>query len=893
VGRSCTVATHAHATTASTIDRNDVEAGLGGTIIENRRTSCLATGASLARAKGHLHMKVNRRVVMTRSRTTLGGGLALVVVTAITTSATAQPRLPGSAGVPTPGRSLAANDQASAIATNPANLGNLVSPELRWTWVRTRDGSPDPGRGHAFDLAVNLPGHSGTGLRLDFVRPNDAATAPASNYTWLTWAFGWAPTRAWSAGFAVRHAYSADPAFDGPTGISLATTSRPSPYLAIAIVGRDLNAPGAHAGPGLGRGVDVAVAVRPLGRRGLEIGVEDQYVDATGAWLPRATVGVDVPYVGRVRADVTTSDPTLSGPLAYAATAGVEIGFGTATVEAGGIFGSQVGGAAGAGFYMGASLTGHHEPGVPEGAYALKIIVEQTPSARKHVALLRQLWSLSQDRELRAVALMLKAEPADSLAHAEELGDAVRMLRASGKKVVCHLEDAQVRALYLCAQADRVVMNPAGVVRFAGLKMQYQFYATLLEKLGIHAQFVRIGAHKSAPESFTRDGASDVARADHIDLLLELESVFYDDFSGGRRIAREKLAETFAHGPFVAREAVDAHLVDGTAFDDELGHVVDEAVGHHVKLRDEPRPPPAPVRFGAQRTVAIVYVEGDMIDGKSRDVPLIGTRLVGSYTIAKTLKEVREDPSIAAVVMRVESPGGSSLAADLMWREAVLTAKVKPLIVSMGTYAASGGYYIASAGDVIYANPLSITGSIGIFYGKADASELFKKIGVTTETYKTSPRADGESMYRPYTDDELRELQLKVQQLYGVFLDRVAQGRHMSRAAVDEVGQGRVWTGRQAQARHLVDRLGGLREALDEARRAARLPYDAPIRELPVPESSLLDVALQIAGVRADTSIEALIPGQFLDVARAVLPFTIYDGDQSLARMELVPIGAP
>jgi protease-4 len=166
-----------------------------------------------------------------------------------------------------------------------------------------------------------------------------------------------------------------------------------------------------------------------------------------------------------------------------------------------------------------------------------------------------------------------------------------------------------------------------------------------------------------------------------------------------------------------------------------------------------------------------------MVDGKSRDIPLIDTRLVGSYTIAKALKTARDDARVGAVVMRIESPGGSSLAADVIWREVVLTNKVKPVIVSMGTSAASGGYYIASAGRSIYANPLTITGSIGIFYGKADVSELFAKIGVNTETYKTSPRADGESIYRPYTEDELTELQKKVRQLYEIFLDRVAEGR--------------------------------------------------------------------------------------------------------------------
>src|SRR5262249_22599530 len=161
--------------------------------------------------------------------------------------------------------------------------------------------------------------------------------------------------------------------------------------------------------------------------------------------------------------------------------------------------------------------------------------------------------------------------------------------------------------------------------------------------------------------------------------------------------------------------------------------------------------------------------------------------------------------------------------------------------------------------------PLTVTGSIGIFYGKAEVSELIKKIGVTVETYETTPRADGESIYRPYTDDEIRELEKKVKQLYDVFIDRVAEGRKMSKEAVDAVGQGRVWTGRQAAARHLVDRLGGIRDALDQARALTGLPDDAPITELPVPESSLLDLALKLAGAsETDASALGILPSQLV-----------------------------
>jgi protease-4 len=244
------------------------------------------------------------------------------------------------------------------------------------------------------------------------------------------------------------------------------------------------------------------------------------------------------------------------------------------------------------------------------------------------------------------------------------------------------------------------------------------------------------------------------------------------------------------------------------------------------------------------------------------------------------------------VVLRIESPGGSSMAADVMWRELALLAKKKPLIVSMGSAAASGGYYIASAGHTIYALPLTLTGSIGVFYGKADLSGLLDRLGVNVETYKTAPRADAESLFRGFTDDERVELQRKIGQFYDVFLDRVAEGRGMTKADVDAVGQGRVWTGEQARDRKLVDKLGGLREALEAARTAAGLPKDAPIVELPEVKESLFDKALKLAGIgAAPGSIPATaLPGQVRDVARALAPMAIYGADVPMARAEWLPV---
>jgi protease-4 len=227
------------------------------------------------------------------------------------------------------------------------------------------------------------------------------------------------------------------------------------------------------------------------------------------------------------------------------------------------------------------------------------------------------------------------------------------------------------------------------------------------------------------------------------------------------------------------------------------------------------------------------------------------------------------------------------MAADVIWRQVQLTARIKPILVSMGSAAASGGYYIAAPATRVYANPLSITGSIGIFYGKADVSELLRKIGVSVEVYKTAPRADAESIFRPFTDDERVELERKVAQFYDMFLGRVAEGRRLTKQQVDLVGQGRVWTGEQAFHRKLVDEIGGMRQVLAEARKLADLSEDAPIVEMP-DESSLLGRLINAAG--AQTKEPTLLPPQMLEMARAVAPFAFHPSDKPLARIELTEI---
>ncbi|HKO49908.1 MAG TPA: S49 family peptidase, partial [Polyangiaceae bacterium] len=697
--------------------------------------------------------------------------------------------------LPALGRSAVSNDDSTALVVNPANLGFLPGGELRWTGMFLNEDATASYQGHAFALAFPIPFlNLATGLRLDIVSPPRAAAqlmfgADKGRYEWLTWGLAYRPSSAFSLGMSLQRSYSNQPSAHDLASWSLGVTSRPNDYFGFAVVGHNLNAPTTDGGGYLDRSYNFAIAIRPVRSRAVELGLEGQYVDhRNDYWVPKATLGVDVPELGRLRGDFSYSDPgNDAGRKQWLASASFAFNFngasGSGEVAGGSLFGDGLGAIAknkaqdNLGFEIAAKSFREHA-GAESPRFALRLRIEDTPNVRGHTALLRKLWDIA-DREptVAAVVLELRTAPASSMAHTQELRDALFHLRQAGKRVLCHLEDGDGSSLYLCSAADRILLNPAGGVRFAGLKSRFMYFGGLLEKLGIKADFVRIGEHKSAPESFMREDATDVARADHIDLLQQVEKNFTLDVSAGRHIDPVELRKRVAKGPFVASEAKFAGLVDGFAFDDQLEDEVSSLVGSPVRLLEDRRAPRAPEYFGANTGIAIIYVDGDMVDGRSKTIPLLGTRLVGSYTIAESLKQARENPKVGAVVLRVETGGGSAMAADVIYREIQLTTKVKPVIVSMGSAAASGGYYISAPGTRVFANPLSITGSIGIFYGKADVAELMRRIGVSVEMYKTAPRADAESIFRPFTPEEHSELKRKVAQFYDVFLTRVANGR--------------------------------------------------------------------------------------------------------------------
>ncbi len=798
-------------------------------------------------------------------------------VAALTLAATvAAGQVPARSGVPTPGKGVATVADSDAVVVNPAGLALVPGTELRLQWA---GGGERPDQGLALGASTPLVFGLSAAARADVVRP-----ASGPDRTWASGALSYAWSEHSAIGLSFGRSYADDRSFNHQWSLTAGAVWRPFSWLGGGLVARNLDAPRNGHGATLQRSLEAGLVVRPTGRRGLEIGLDALRFDDPDAISPRVTAAVVVPGLGRVRGEVTVDRS--GGGHATTGMLGLELGVGHWSVAGGGWAGSQPG------YFGGVALRDYRDDAIQD-RHVVRIRLEATPGDRAHVRLLRMLWQLADAPEVAGVVLQLKAEPASSGAHAEELGDAIRKLRSRGKKVLCHLDDRGGRSLHVCSQADRTLVLPVGGVRYAGAQGQYIYLGGLLQKLGVKAEFVRIAEHKTAPEQFTERGPTPAAEADHRETLTQFEATFLHDVGGGRRISVPELRERLARGPFSAEEARAAGLVDGVANDDELGLAMGELVGERLPMLPPEASPalerrPADV-MGHRDHVAVIYIDGDMVDGRSRSVPLVGNRLVGSYTVAAALQQARADDRVRAVVVRLETPGGSSTAAEALWREVYLTARVKPVIASMGSTAASAGYYVASAAGQIFASRTTLTGSIGIYYGKADVSALLNLLGLNVVTYRTAPRADADSLFRPFTDDERTAIGERIKRHYDVFVDRVSRGRKMSPDAVDAVARGKVWTGEQAHARHLVDRLGGLREALDEARRLGHLAPDSPVVELPAQPTDLLSTALSLAGLAQSAEPTPPVPPDVLRALRRLVPLTVYDADTPIARLDDLP----
>jgi protease-4 len=336
------------------------------------------------------------------------------------------------------------------------------------------------------------------------------------------------------------------------------------------------------------------------------------------------------------------------------------------------------------------------------------------------------------------------------------------------------------------------------------------------------------------------------------ELFDSLWDRWVDAVAAARHLSRDQLLALVDHGPYAAGDlAGDTRLVDAVAAPDKISELVIREIGEVLPVTTPAVDRPDRWQLPG---IAVIYVDGDITDGKSQSVPLIGETLAGADSLIAALSQARSDPRIGAIILRIDSPGGSAVASELIAREVFATRGVKPILCSLSNLAASGGYFVAAGCDTIFAEPMTITGSIGIFYGKFDINGLAGKLGITTDTYKRGKHADLESMFRPYTDEERAVLQGNLRYMYGRFVDAVAEGRGIQPDAVDAVGRGHVWSGTQAMPIKLIDRFGGLGDAIDEAKRRIGLAATdkVQLRELPDQPASLLGALGTLIGVSSE-----------------------------------------
>ncbi|MFZ5481073.1 MAG: signal peptide peptidase SppA [Myxococcota bacterium] len=399
----------------------------------------------------------------------------------------------------------------------------------------------------------------------------------------------------------------------------------------------------------------------------------------------------------------------------------------------------------------------------------------------------------------------------------QEIRDAIVAFSASGKPCYAYGDAYDNKAYFLASACSQIYLAPAGVMLVNGFSITTEYYAGTFEKVGVRANFEHVGDFKSAVEPFERPGPSEAASAAVDGLLDSLYGQMVAGIAAGRKLDPEVVRAIVDDPPITPEQALAAKLVDGLKYRDE---VRDGLAGEERTTLGEYRPDGGNP-FGGGKKIVVVHAEGSIISGESGN-PVFGGSFVGDRSFAEMLEDVRDDEDVVAVVLRVNSPGGSGLASDNMWRELQrVRTGGKPVVVSMGDYAASGGYYIATASDRIVAEPGTLTGSIGVFGGKLNFGGMFEKIGVTTHTWQRGQLAGLFSGTSDFSDAERAKFRSFLETFYETFLGRVAEGRKLSRDEVHAVAQGRVWTGEQALGHKLVDELGGLDVAIARARELA------------------------------------------------------------------------
>jgi protease-4 len=444
-------------------------------------------------------------------------------------------------------------------------------------------------------------------------------------------------------------------------------------------------------------------------------------------------------------------------------------------------------------------------------------------------------------------------------AKVQEVRDAIVDFRTSGKPIIAYLEQGAEQEFYLASACDKVFLMPTASLDLTGMATYELFLRGTLDKIGAYPDALHVGDYKTASNIYTETTYTPAHREMAESLNRDLYEQLVHGLAEGRHKSEDEIRALIDHGPFLPEDAVRAGLIDDVAYEDELDDKVQLASGKPRWLNESDYRHVALTSLGLNRgpRIAVLYAVGMISTGRSSDDT---AQVLGSDTIVEHLRKVRADDSIKAVVLRIDSPGGSAIASDVIWREVMLTREVKPVIASMSDVAASGGYYIAMPAHQIVAEPATLTGSIGVVMVKFVIDGTLDKLGLNMEQVTAGRYADMYSPVRPFTPEERTKVEAQMQATYDAFVEKAAAGRQTTPERIDAVAQGRVWTGKQAKELGLVDELGGLQRALALAKSRAKIDEDAEVELVIYPQrKSVFELMQAPFGAESSGALKALL----------------------------------
>ena len=843
--------------------------------------------------KGQVHIRAHASTATRSGRRRLAVLLALAAL-APAPAAAQQPTAidrGASDGVDRPIHDYSGEGDASSLELNPALLSaakgvDAVIMGYRSTSPFTR------GTGVGGFLSLNLGLGFATGVGVQGVRPGfsggylDTRRAQNPDFTKVSWGLSGGDGKVAAMGLGLHWMLDRGTPLRRPD-LDIGLLLRLRNFASIGAVARlgpaDLAPQGALSQE---LGFTGEVALRPLGTRMLELagGVRTrwrgdagvaplQFTEFLGV-LPRGRVavryqGIELAgEVEQVRATLLDKDTyQVTGQAkAVRGSVALAVSWDMLTVRAG-MHAGLSGGVDGFGVAARFSSARQGRVFWPRLVDAERIDISGISGERGLIRALERLRRAEQAGP-RAVLLVDARGAKPGWASLHELRTALIRVRNAGGHVFAYLEDARLKDYYLASVAEQVYIHPAGELATFGLAATTLYFKGALDKLGVQAEGLHIAEYKSAHEAFTRTGPSDPDRQQREAILDDTYAQIVRDVAQARGLSESQVRGVIDEAPHGPTQAVAQRLADKVMHRDEVIDAISTAVGARVRFAKFEDTEPEQPTWATEPYLAVVLVEGTIIDGESRTIPFLNIQFAGSDTLVQQLRNLRGDPLCKGIVLRVNSPGGSALASDIIWREVWRTQdafdknprRSPPIVVSMGDVAASGGYYVAMGARQVFADPTTLTGSIGVVSLHFDLSGLLARLGISTSTFQRGKNADIGSLYRPYTDDQRARMDASMRRIYDLFRARVAEGRKLTVEAVDQLGRGHVYSGTDAKDLKLVDELGGLREALAAVQAKADIPArrDLDLRVFPR-QRRLVDILLEQVIPRSEKGLQARI----------------------------------